>query len=89
MKDAHVAETDAFSDEMQVDFDMLRALVLYRVSGEVHHADVVAVDDRGLTRWAAKLAKQLAEPPRLGDDVGDDSVLRFGAGAGHRGLPFG
>ena len=42
---AHVAEGHALADEVEVDLHVLGALVLYWVGGEVHGADVVAVDD--------------------------------------------
>jgi len=47
MKHTDSTNGDAFSDEMEVDFHMLGALMLYRVGGEVDGADVVAVDDAG------------------------------------------
>ena len=43
---------------MQVDLHMLRPLMLNGVGGEVHGADVVAVDERALGERAA--------PPRAG-----------------------
>jgi hypothetical protein len=37
--------SDTLADEVQVNLHMLRALMLHRVSGEVHRADVVTVDE--------------------------------------------
>jgi hypothetical protein len=42
VKDANSSTSYPFADEVEVDFDMLRALVLDGVGGEVDGADVVA-----------------------------------------------
>ena len=47
MKHTDSTNGNAFSDEMEVDFHMLGALMLYMVGGEVDGADVVAVDEAG------------------------------------------
>jgi hypothetical protein len=44
VKNANNSTGDPFADEVEVDFDMLRALVLDEVGGEVDGADVVAED---------------------------------------------
>jgi hypothetical protein len=38
-------EGNLLSDEMKINLHMLRALMLNEVSGEVHDADVVLVDE--------------------------------------------
>ena len=45
MKNANSSTGDLFADEVEVDFDMLHALVLDGVGGEVDGADVVAEDE--------------------------------------------
>jgi hypothetical protein len=52
----HVQDTDITDDhpflhKVEVDLDMLRALVLNGVDGEVDGADVVAVDEGALHQW--------------------------------------
>jgi hypothetical protein len=42
---------------VEVDLDMLRALVLNGVSGEVDGADIVIVDKGALHQWSLKLLK--------------------------------
>jgi hypothetical protein len=44
VKNGNSSTGDLFADEVEVDFDMLRALVLDGVGGEVDGADVVAED---------------------------------------------
>lgn len=46
-------------DKVKVELDMLRALVLDRVGGEVHGVDVVAVDKSAPLQRTVELRKQL------------------------------
>jgi hypothetical protein len=47
----------AFPHKVEVDLNMLRALVLNGVGGEVNGADIVAVDECTLHRWSMELLK--------------------------------
>ena len=46
--------------EVQVDLHMLRPLMLDGVGGEIHGADVVAVDERVLGERAVELRQELS-----------------------------
>ena len=46
MEDPNIADSDPVANEVQVDLHMLRPLMLNGVGGEIHDADVVAVDER-------------------------------------------
>jgi hypothetical protein len=48
VQDAEITDGNVFSDEVEVDLDMLRALVLNGVVGEVDGTDIVAVDESAL-----------------------------------------
>jgi hypothetical protein len=48
------------ANEVQVDLHMLRPLMLNGVGGEIHGADVVAVDERALDERAMKLSQELS-----------------------------
>ena len=48
MENLNIADSDTVAHEVQVDLHMLRPLMLYGVGGEIHGADVVAVDERAL-----------------------------------------
>jgi hypothetical protein len=77
------------SDEMKINLHMLRALMLNGVGGEVHGADVVAVD-KSTTRWRSlELMQEMAQPSGLSHTIGDGMVLSFDAGAGDDSLPLG
>jgi hypothetical protein len=60
---------------MQVNLHMLRPLMLNRVGGEVHDADVVAVDERALGERVVKLSQELLEPGRLSHVVSNSPLL--------------
>ena len=46
MKNSNIFDDDALADEVEINLDMLRALMLNGVGGEVDDANVVAVHDR-------------------------------------------
>jgi hypothetical protein len=48
VQDADITDGNTFLDEVDVDLDMLRTLVLNEVDGEVDDADVVTVDKSAL-----------------------------------------
>ena len=43
MKNSNISDGDAFAGEVEIDLDMLHALMLHGVGGEVDDADVVTV----------------------------------------------
>ena len=59
------------------------------VGGEIHGADVVAVDERALGERAVELRQELSQPGRLCYAVSDSPVLRLGTGARDNRLPLG
>ena len=89
MEDPNIADSDPVANEVQVDLHMLRPLMLNGVGGEIHGADVVAVDERALGEWAMELRQELSKPRRLHHAVSDSTVLRLGTRAGDNQLPLG
>ena len=82
MEYPNIADGDPVAHEVQVDLHMLCPLMLNRVGGEVHGADVVAVDERALGERAVELRQELSEPGHLpGDKVAaqEDGVAGSGA----------
>ena len=65
MENPNIADGDPVAHEVQVDLHMLRPLMLDGVSGEIHGADVVAVDERALGERDVELRQELSEPGRL------------------------
>ena len=82
MEDPNIADSDPVANEVQVDLHMLRPLMLNEVGGEIHGADVVAVDERTLGERAVELRQELSQPGRLRHAVSDSPVLRLNTGAG-------
>jgi hypothetical protein len=68
---------------------MLRPLMLNRVGGEVHGADVIAVDKRALGERVVKLSQELLEPGRLSHAVSNSPVLRLNTRARDNWLSLG
>jgi hypothetical protein len=48
LQDADVTDGNAFPNEVEIDLNMLRTLVLNRVGGEVDGADIIIVDESAL-----------------------------------------
>jgi hypothetical protein len=62
VEDANIFDGD--TNEVEINFNMLGALMLDGVGGEVDHTDVVVVDQGG-PRWGAlQPLKKLMEPAR-------------------------
>jgi hypothetical protein len=57
VQDADITDDHAFPHKVEVDFDMLHALVLNRVGGEVDNVDVVTVDEGALHQHSVELLK--------------------------------
>jgi hypothetical protein len=77
MKNPNIANSHPVTNEVQVNLHMLRPLMLNLVGGEVHGADVVAVDECALGERAVKLNQELSEPGRLSHAVSNNLVLRL------------
>jgi hypothetical protein len=60
VKDANSSTHNSFADEVKVDLDMLRALVLDGVGGEVDGADVITENQDAHGQRAVELLKKLA-----------------------------
>jgi hypothetical protein len=89
MEDADLADGNLLLDKMKINFHMPGAMMLNRVGGEVHGADVVAVDNGAPRRRGLELVEQLTQLSDLSHAVGNDTILGLSAGAGDDGLPLG
>jgi hypothetical protein len=79
VEDTIVPDGNAFADKVKINLNMLGALVLNRVGGEVDGADIVTVDQSGLRQGVVQLHKQLMKQARLCHAIGHDAVLRLSA----------
>jgi hypothetical protein len=57
VQDVYITNGHTFSHEVEIDLDMLGALVLNWVSGEVDGADVIAIDEDALRKRCVELLK--------------------------------
>jgi hypothetical protein len=57
VQDANIIDGHVFPHKMEVDLDMLRALVLNGVGGEIDDADVVTLDEGALCQRSVELLK--------------------------------
>jgi hypothetical protein len=57
VQDADITDGHTFPHKVKVDLNMLHALVLNGIGGEVDDANVVAVDECALHQWSMKLLK--------------------------------
>jgi hypothetical protein len=80
MEYADLTDDDFLSDKMKINLHMFSALMLNGVGGEVHGADVVAVDESASRRQTLKLMEQLVQPGGLSHAFGDGLVLDFRTG---------
>ena len=60
MEDPNIADSNPVTNEVQADLHMLRPLMLNGVGGEIHGADVVAIDECALGERAMKLSQELS-----------------------------
>jgi hypothetical protein len=57
VQDADITDDHAFPHKVEVDLDILQALVLNGVGEEVDDADVITVDEGALHQQSVKLLK--------------------------------
>jgi len=81
MKYANVTNNNPFSHEVEINLDMLCALMLNRIGGEVNSTDIVTVDQSRLGQRAMKLLKQLTKPSSPCNSISDSPILCLGTGA--------
>jgi hypothetical protein len=60
MENADLADGNLLSDKMKINLHMLGALMLNGIGGDVHGADVVAVDKGAPRRQGLELVEQLS-----------------------------
>jgi hypothetical protein len=80
MEDMDLTDGDLLSDKIEINLHMLGVLMLNKVGGEVHDANIVIVD-KCASRWRTlELMEQLAQPGGLSYAISDSVVLSLGVG---------
>jgi hypothetical protein len=86
---ADITDGNTFPNEVEVDLDMLRTLMLNGVGGEVDDADVVAVDESVVWQRSMELLNELPEPTSFSHVVDHGAILSLGARLGDNVLALG
>lgn len=57
MKNSYIPNGGTLADKAEIELDMLRVLVLYEVSREVHGTNIVTVDKSAPRQWTVQLLR--------------------------------
>jgi hypothetical protein len=76
-------------DEVEINLNMLHALMLNRVGRQVDDTDIVTIDKCAMRQRGVQLHEQLEKSTSLCINIGNSLVLCFCARARYRVLPFG
>jgi hypothetical protein len=82
-------EGDSFSNEVQVNLDMLRALVLDEVGGEVDNTDIVTINNCGAAKRTSKFLQKVTQPTGLSDSIRNSVIFSLCTRLGHCRLTLG
>jgi hypothetical protein len=89
MKNTDITKGHSFTNEVQVNFNVICALVLDGVGRHVNGTDIVTINQCGLAQRRMQLRQQLADPSGLSDCISNSTVLSLSTGAGDRILTLG
>jgi hypothetical protein len=82
VQDVDVNDGNTFLDKVEVDVNMLCALILNGVGGEVDGADIVIVDESALRQWSMELREEPPEPTTFSHAIGHEAILNLGTRMG-------
>jgi hypothetical protein len=77
MKNPYLSERHLLANEVDVDLDMLRTSMLYRIAGHVYSADIVTEDNSRGAKRLMKLIKKLSKPTALSHGVSHSTIFRL------------
>jgi hypothetical protein len=88
IENSELPELNTFTKKVNVQLNVLGALVMNRIRRHVHSGHIVAKDHGHLADGATEFIEELAEPNAFGHRICHRTVLCFGARVGHHGLAF-
>jgi hypothetical protein len=71
------AKSNLFPHKMYVKFNVLGALMMYWVDGEINRTHIVAIDNSGVVEGTLKLLHKLTNPTCLCNSCGNRSIFCF------------
>ena len=86
MKSFQNTSLNLFSDEVAINFDVFRTLVVDGVGGNMEGSLIVAVEHSWVGVRKVKLSKKGEKPREFTASVGHTTVLGLGGGSRHGGL---
>ena len=81
MEDTYITKGNPFPNEVEIDLNVLGALMLNQVGGHVDRADIVAIYQRGTTKRSMEFLKELVQPCSLGHTIGHCTILGLDTGS--------
>jgi hypothetical protein len=88
VKNTYNSGGDLVMDEVQIDLDVLHALMLHWSCREINSTDIVTVNQGGAMNQRVKFPQELAEPCSLSNDIDDGLILSLDTGARDGRLPL-
>lgn len=88
-KKSNIPNGNTLVDEVKVDLDVLRVLVLNGVRGEIDGVDVVAVNESAPGKWVVELLKKLLKSIGLSHTIVHTTILSLRTQAGDNVLQLG
>jgi hypothetical protein len=88
MENPHTLDGEPLANEVEVELNMLRALMLNGGGGEIHGANVVTIYKGAPQQWNMQLLEQLMKPQCLNNAISHSTVLVLVAGVGDDWLPL-
>jgi hypothetical protein len=89
MEDVDLTNDNLLSNKMKINLHILGALMLNEIGGEVHGANIIAVDESALRQRDLEFMEQLTQPGGLSHTIGNDTIFGLSAVAEDDGLPLG
>ena len=89
MEHPNLSQSNLIADEVNVDLDVLRAMMVDRISGHIDSANIVRVHDGHRGNGRVELLEKLTKPTTLGHGMGNHAVLSLSTRAGDGRLALG
>jgi len=89
MEDPDLTQGHLLTDEVDVNLDVLRAPMMYRIGCHVYCTHIITVDNSGRSERDMKLLEKLAQPATFSHSMSYSTILRLSTGSRHRGLALG
>lgn len=89
MKYPNLSQSHFVTNKVYVNHDVLGALMLNRVVGQVDDTNIVIINKGASERRIKELTQEIVEPISLSNNISHVAILSFGTGSRNRTLSFG